>query len=68
MLTNCFLSIDYHQPLAVWWSDSRDCGTIPLDEFLEESKIDMSKKQAVRYADRLQQFVDDLREYSTTSD
>ena len=66
-LVNCFLSIDDLQPLAIWWSDSNDSGLIPLDEFLEESKIDMSKVQAVRYAERLQQFVNDLREFSKPS-
>lgn len=63
-IESCFLSIDDDMPLAIWWADSYGCGSIPLDEFLKESKIDMSKNQAGRYAERLQEFVDELKEYS----
>jgi hypothetical protein len=66
-LDACFLSIDEDKPLAIWWANVDGCGAIPLDEFLEESKIDMSKEQAARYVETLQIFVDQLREYASNT-
>lgn len=58
-----FLSIDDDQPLAICIFDDLGCDVIPLDKFLADSKGDMSKAQAKRYAEALQVFVNDLNEY-----
>ena len=59
-----FLSIDDSMPLGIYWADDRGDGVVNLNKFLNESKIDMSKKLAGEYALRLQQFVDELKVYS----
>lgn len=64
-MKTCFLSIDEDQPLGIWWADEHGCGHIPLGKFLEESKIDMSNKQCVRYAKKLQVFVNELTKQTT---
>lgn len=65
-MKTCFLSIEEDQPLGIWWSDDNGCGYIPLDEFLEESKRDMSNRQRERYAKKLQVFIDELTKQTQT--
>jgi hypothetical protein len=62
IIDNWFLTLDEDQPLGICAGNSCGIQIINLDAFIEESKIDMSKEQAGRFADRLQLFVDELRE------
>ena len=64
-IESCFLSIDKDMPLAIWMADDRGCQVIFLDKFFEDSKPEMSKEQAARYAEEFQKFADELRDYSS---
>lgn len=60
MMDSLFLSLEEDQPLAIFWANETGCDVYPLDKFLKDSKVDMSKEQAARYATELQIFIDDL--------
>ena len=60
----CFLSIDEGLPLSLYLSNSYGIQIIKLDDFLKESKIDMSKRMAKEYANRLSVFIRELNEYA----
>lgn len=60
----CFLSIDEDMPLAIWLADDRGCEAISLDKFFADSKPDMSKEQAARYAAEFKKFADELQAFS----
>lgn len=62
IIDSCFLTLEELEPLGVFVANDYGMQIIDLDSFIEESKIDMSKEQAGRFADRLQLFVDELRE------
>jgi len=65
-MKTAFFSIDEDKPLGIWWADEYGCGHILLNEFLEESKIDMSEEMCGRYAKKLQKFVDELTKQTQT--
>lgn len=64
---DCFLTLGDDQPMGICISDDSGERFKPLDEFLEESKQGMGKAEAARCAVRLQQFVNELKDYSNDS-
>ena len=60
----CFLCIDDDKPLGVFVATETGCVGIDLEWFLTESKIDMSKDIARRYAERFKAFAEELEEYA----
>jgi hypothetical protein len=61
-MNDMFLSIEADKPLGIFWV-SREGGSdiFDLEEFLEGSKLFMSKEMADRYCERLQLFIDELK-------